>query len=288
MEAHNTIPGNEKDAGQATGPIFVVGMPRSGTTLFQRVVTVHPDLCTTTRETRDFPTSVFMSRLMRLLGKTDKPGEAGLIWDKFLSHDHDVMEAADVTEHARRFYRAMLDAHLELYDTSGFLARYPPNGLRMPYLKEIFPDAQFVHIVRDGRAVCESLIRMRKRDVTLEDWWGSRPPSWKELERLPPMESVAHQWVEVVRRIVEAGSALPPGCYTELKYEELTGDPAGSLERFFDHCGLVHDTATTETLSSRADSQNFKWREVFTDEEIGTVERVTGPLLEELGYDIDA
>jgi hypothetical protein len=278
----------DMQAGQKDGPIFVVGMPRSGTTLFQRVVAVHPDLCTTTRETRDFPTSVTLSRMMRLLGKTDKPGEAGRIWDKFLCHDHDVMQAADVTGRARRFYRAMLVAHLELYGTSRFLARYPPNGLRMPYLKEIFPDAQFVHILRDGRAVCESLIRMRKRDVTLETWWGSRPPSWRELERLPPIESVAHQWVEVVRRIIDAGEALPAGCYTELRYEDLTGDPAAALKRFFDHCGLAHDAATMETLSTRAESQNFKWREVFSGDEISTVERITGPLLKELGYEIDA
>ena len=39
------------------GPIFVVGMPRSGTTFFQRVVAGHPDLCTTTRATREFPAS---------------------------------------------------------------------------------------------------------------------------------------------------------------------------------------------------------------------------------------
>lgn len=267
-------------------PIFVVGMPRSGTTFFQRVITAHPDLCTTTRATREFPTSVTLSRLMRLLGKPDTPGEGGRIWDRHLRHDHDVMTSDDVTERSRRFYLAVLDTHLRFYRKKRFLARYPANGLRLGFLHAIFPDARFVHLIRDGRAVCQSVLRMREQDGTIDTWWGVRPPNWRELAERPPVESCARQWTEVVEMIRSSGSRLPDGQYMEIRYEDLAANPVGELERFCRHCELTWNPSVGETMASGMASRNYKWQEAFSSDDIAIMNRIMEPLLLSLGYTV--
>ena len=223
---------------------------------------------------------------MRRLGKSDHPGEGGLLWDRFLCHDHDALDAADVTPRARRFYQRVLAAHLALYGKRRFLARYPANGLRIEYLHAVYPEAFFVHLVRDGRAVTQSVLRMREKDATLDAWWGARPRTWRALEKLPPLEAVSRQWVDVVTAIRASGATLPPDRYMELRYEDLAASPVDELHRFCDFCHLRWDAAIGEALAEGMQSRNYKWREAFTPADVSTMENIMGPLLRELGYEV--
>ena len=77
-------------------------------------------------------------------------------------------------------------------------------------LAELFPEADFVHLVRDGRDVAASFLEL--------GWAGS-------------IEEAALHWKLRVRRGRRAGARLPAGRYHELRYEELVADPEPSLRR---------------------------------------------------------
>src|SRR5439155_5974632 len=108
-----------------------------------------------------------------------------------------------------------------LYARSQGKTRYgdktPWFVLYLPLLSRMFPEARFLHLIRDGRDVALAI-----RDV---DWGPSDPPL------------IADFWARRVRAGRKAGGRLEPGRYDELRYEDLLADPEGrtrDLCAFFD------------------------------------------------------
>ena len=267
-------------------PIFIVGMPRSGSTAFHHAMAYHPDLGTTTNVTRKFPTCLPMIRLAGLVKRDHEPGEAGTMWDRFVSDQDDILRAEDADPEKSSYYRKAVANVLTYYGKSRFISKCPRNGLRMSFLHAIFPDARFIHLIRDGRAVCQSLLERRTIDNgDLNVWWDVKPPGWKEMEALPPLESVAAQWQAVVKLVTEFGSVLPNSQYMEIRYESFTQDPAALLQQVAEFCGFEWEATDLERASSGVRSQNHKWRERFTDAEIELLNKGMAPVLSKYDYE---
>ena len=88
---------------------------------------------------------------------------------------------------------------------------------RIPTLHALWPEAKFVHIIRDGRDVCLSAINWRKADHAL-----GRFSTWTE----DPITTAAVWWEWHVRLGREDGGSLPPKLYHEVRYEALVSVPA--------------------------------------------------------------
>lgn len=152
---------------------------------------------------------------------------------------------------------------------------------RLPVLLDLFPDAQIVHIIRDGRDCVASLKRM--------PWWRHGVPAAIE------------KWVDAMQKADEARRTLSPNQYHELRYEDLVADPTrtlGHLCRFlseeFDEDMLApHEVAdiipdrrrwhrnTREPVSDRA---VHRWQEDLTAPELRLMEAVAGRHLRRWGY----
>jgi hypothetical protein len=142
----------------------------------------------------------------------------------------------------------------------------------LPLIAEVYPDARFVHIVRDGRDVARSIVAQP---------WG--PDN---------VEEAAEEW----RSSVEAGRNAAPALgdrVLEVRYEDVLADPATAIPRIYTHHGLeggigeALEAAGAKANIGRQDSRvgTGKWREGWGRRELRDFDRVAGDLLRELGYD---
>lgn len=159
-------------------------------------------------------------------------------------------------------------------------------------LARLFPQARFVGIVRDPRAVAPSLWHHRLRT---EEPFRAAPP-----ERLPFFRAVGKEWARYVQAM-ERGRAARPKRLLSVRYEDLVGADRDSvladLLKFLDCPTSAEERAAmlaANDFSARKSSGNafFRaggkagWREELTDEEIAAVEQGAGATLTSLGYSL--
>lgn len=265
-------------------PVFIVGMPRSGSTALHDVLSRHPEFATTTHVTRKFPANYAMLKLISPFYRNHKPGEAGSMWDRYVTGDSDVLRATDVTAESRLFYTKAVGNVIRLYDRPRFLSKCPRNGLRMEFLAAIFPDAQFIHLIRDGRAVCQSVMERRKRSGDINAWWDAKPDGWRQWEHSDPVEAVAHQWDSVVRTVSKSGSMFPASQYLEVRYEDFTADPVAFVQGLGRFCSANWPRDEIVRATRHIENRNDKWEKVFSAHDIDVLNRVMAGTLSRYGY----
>src|SRR4051794_25315435 len=239
--------------------IFNVGARRSGTLWLQRVVTAHPDVAAVPSETHLFSHGIapLLERFQHgAMGST----EVGRV---YVERDAIVDAVRDLCD---TVFAPMLGGRARLAE------RTPVHALHVALIAEVYPDAQVVHIIRDGRDVARSIVAQR---------WG--PDGVAEAAR---------EW----RTAVEAARAgAPAGRYVEVRYEDLHADPDRELRRLYGELGLAIDDAIMRAaLAEAAIERNLdpaqspvgsgKWRDVFGPDELRAFEDVAGELRAQLGY----
>ena len=105
------------------------------------------------------------------------------------------------------------------------ILKSPPHTCRIPTLLELFPDARFVHIIRDPYAIYPSMLHFRR---LMSCAHGFQQPAWEGLQ-----ESILETFVQMYDRLEEGKRLLPPGRFHELRYEDLVRDPIGRLEAIY-------------------------------------------------------
>lgn len=217
--------------------IFVVGAPRSGTSLLRRLLSSHPDL--------------YISPELRIL-------ELHLIAGALSEHGK-LTERASLSpraiERGRRFVEQLARHQREAHASGRIGDKYPPYSLQLPRLEQLFPGAQYIHIIRDGRDVVSSLARTRAANR-----------GWRRGATVPDTASLVNDWASFVLSARQAGLPLGPSRYQELRYEHLLADPAPVLRRLFSYLGLPPHpdlvSATTEIRPGRS------WRETLVPAEL--------------------
>ena len=267
--------------GAAAPPFFIVGAGRSGTTLLRLMLDAHPRLAIP-------PESHFVVGLQRRFG--DVPGPEAV--EALLAHPRFREWALDpgrvrrtLGARAPASWAELFDAAFSLYAAQHGKARWgdktPDYARHLAKVRRIFPDARFVHLIRDGRDVAASLARV--------PWYRGS------------VARAAHDWVKSVRRARTAG--LRRDEYLEVRYEDLVADPETALRRVCAHLGeewseamLDYPDRAGEKVPERrsvwhertrrpvSDERVGAWRRELTPSDLWTFERVAGDLLDELGY----
>ena len=167
-------------------PIFIVGTGRCGSTAFHRTLAVHPQLMWLSGFAEHFPfrpewnrwavTAVGNRTIRRIFRKRIKPGENYRFWYKhafgFAEPGRDLVRS-DVTPRVKKQMHAAFEPMLTP-KRSRLLIKLT-GWSRMGFLDEVFPDARFIHIVRDGRAVASSHLHIN--EWQWRGWYG--PYSWR-------------------------------------------------------------------------------------------------------------
>jgi hypothetical protein len=132
----------------------------------------------------------------------------------------------------RRWQRTLLQFLKQVTYKTGkrLVLKSPPHTARIAVLREMFPDALFLHIVRDPHVVYPSTVNLWR---TLYQAHGFQTPNLAGLE-----EQVLDTFVTMYQRLEEGKKLLAPGHFYELRYEDLTRDPAGELAKVYEHFQL--------------------------------------------------
>jgi hypothetical protein len=117
------------------------------------------------------------------------------------------------------------------------ILKSPPHTGRLAVLSEMFPEAKFIHIVRNPAEVFPSSVRTW---LSLFEAQGCQTPRAEALPNGAPSieDYVLSTFNELYRDFSEARSAIAPERFCELRYEELIEDPLTQLERIYDHLEL--------------------------------------------------
>ena len=167
-----------------------------------------------------------------------------------------------------------------------FVNKHPENSLRIRFLRKIFPDAIFIHMIRDGWPTVAS-----NYERTLEDPFRTscpfgqfpKPEGWRSYVHLPLAEQFAHQWVDVIEHIRnDACELLGRDEYIGISYEEFCERPCEVVARLDDFWGSSAVLACTSRFPTR--KSESEWRNILSPEQAAAVGMIIPPLNAELGY----
>jgi len=227
-------------------PVFIVGCGRSGTTALGQVLGRHPSLAYL-NEPRDIwvyepRTDIWSARATARGGRLRLSGS-------------DVEPVA-----AARIGRAFA-AEVRLQGAERLVEKLPINAFRIDYIAAMFPDARFVHLIRNGIEVATSIAEQ----VELGRWFGHQDRKWCRLveharERgeagrvascAVPFERGLLEWYLSVSAALESLGRLPAARWLELRYEGMVAAPGDICERLERFIGVRHEPALREAAVAK-------------------------------------
>jgi hypothetical protein len=119
---------------------------------------------------------------------------------------------------------------LTFKDPRRLVLKSPPHTARIKVLLELFPDARFVHIVRDPFGVFPSTVNLWK---SLYRAHGLQQPTFAGLD-----EHVLTTFNRLYRKLEEGRALVPSSHFFELRYEDLVRDPVNQMRALYEHLDL--------------------------------------------------
>lgn len=242
-------------------PLFILGFYRSGTTH------LHNLLCLDSRHTFPNTYECFMANHFLLtedfvtrrfpLQATRAMDNVPLTWDQpqedefalcmtgqpsfYLSiafpndppQDQEYNDMEQVPPKARAAWKRALYHFLQAvtFKRPGRLVvKSPPHTSRIKILLELFPDARFVHLVRNPYRVYASTVKMLQEMYTT---FGLQTPTFAGLQ-----EFVLSTYPRMFAKLEEGRQIVDPARFFELRYEDLVNDPVGQMRALYAHLGL--------------------------------------------------
>jgi hypothetical protein len=276
--------------------LFIVGCPRSGTTVLKRLVEAHPDV-TITHETHWVADRYKNGKGVTPEGTVTPDLISSLVeYHRFARWpmEREDLERLIVTDEPVS-YAEFVSGFYDLYSgQSGkhLVGDKTPRYVReIPILHHLWPRVKFVHVVRDGRDVSLSAINWKKSTNL-----ARRFPTWRE----DPVTTAALWWSWLVRLGREDGGPLGPDLYHELRYEALIRDPEAACRTLCEFLNVSYDDAMLHFHEGRTKSQPGldakkawlpvtpglrDWRTQMPAADVERFEATVGGLLEDLGYE---
>jgi hypothetical protein len=283
-------------AGEQVRPLrvfpFFVGCGRSGTTMVRAIFSSHPELAIP-------PESHFLARMVRHQDRyrTDNgfPEErflgdlyAGPWLSRWGISREDIRRAVFATppDGLADAVRRLFAMYARLSGKPLYGDKTPRYVLDLPQLARLFPEARFIHIIRDGRDVTLSLME--------KDWGANNAVEGAVI------------WSRSVRAGREAARELGPARYREISYEGLIDDPetvvrsvCEFIELPFDPDMLRYYERPRPPMPGQGGGGRKKdgrlrlpptkglrdWRSQMPERDVAAFEMVAGPLLQDLGYE---
>ncbi len=270
-----------------TAPLFVLGVSRSGTTLLRVILDRSPGIA--------IPDETFFVPQLAHRHRGEVDPTALLDDVRRLPRLAAWEVPADDLAAALRpgmSIGAALDALFSAYAANRGKLRWgdktPMYMRHLGLIERLFPDAQYVHLIRDGRDAALAFLDMPEGVVT-KTWAHPRDAA-----------GFACEWRTEVERARALGRRLGPGRYHELRYEELVAETESSIRAICDFAALPFEPsmleyASTVDVSAKPHHQRLlqpptrgvrNWRTQMSEDDARAFEAIAGDLLAELGYDL--
>jgi hypothetical protein len=269
-------------------PIFVGGCPRSGTTLLGAMLGAHRDVICPPEAPSIAPRALHSGGALppAEVGRTRRAIQTDYKFRYWALEQQDLdgcVRAADTRydQIVESYVRAFGRRHGRV-DARFWVEHSPTNIMYVRRLRDAFPEARFVHLLRDGRAVAASILPLT---------WGPNT-----------IIEAALQWASYVGHGLAAEQLLPASQIRRVTYEDLVTRPADVLGELCRFVGLDFDPDMTlgkglEVPAYTRDQhalvgkpvdrkRSDRWRQALSARQIEMFEALTGDLLPTLGYDL--
>ena len=297
--------------------VFVVGLPRSGTTLMRRVLNTHSRIAIAGENNylgrqlsprgvrddvrrlgdlrddatvREVVTLLYSERFQR--GTWLRRREEFWTWvARYLPREELERRVLEGERSERGLFTALLQAHAARRGKPIFGEKTPAHFRWAETLLEWYPRASVVHMLRDPRAVYRSQLKRLARDTTARFYrvLGHVPP----LAKAWILVEVAWVWSSAVARHRRLARRYPDR-YRLVRFEDLVREPASEIERLCEFLGVEFEPAMLEQkVVSRGDrlgEAGFdaeaadRWRGSLSALETRSLGWLLGRRIEEMGY----
>jgi hypothetical protein len=250
-------------------PIFIIGTGRSGTTILGVVLSMHRDVG-------------FLNEPKALWHKIYSQEDLVGSYSRGVAHYR--LDATDVNLEIIQTAHRLFGAYLTAVASNRVVDKYPEQVFRLPFVRQIFPDAKFIFLVRNGWDTCQSIKQWSQRLGTqvndeTHDWWGVNDRKWHLLvEQLVSQDTElgqftaqikdftehsdrsAVEWILTMKEGLHWLQELPDSVY-RVTYEDLVANPQVILQDILDFCELPQDAKMFEyanqTLNPVAEKPSF-------------------------------
>ena len=260
-----------------TDGVFIIGCPRSGTSVFSWALAQHANFWTGPES--DFLITLFgRGRLHDAYKQAFDRSDAGWLRKQDVGYTE---FAANIGLGAETLFASRADG-------ARWIDATPGHTLMVPALLHLFPGASVLHIIRDGRAVVSSMI-----SSGFKAHWASDFPT------------ACRTWVHYVRKGLEA-AATNPDRILEVRHENLTRRPRSELKRIFAFLGEQPSERSVDLITTKRINSSYGNRAAgdikqpkdpaagprrpwdrWTAGEKDTFAEIAGNTMSELGYEID-
>jgi Sulfotransferase family len=289
--------------------VFVIGTGRCGSTLVQELLCRHPDIGflsnledripflpaavgrfnnelyrrTTPSMTRKGRLRYAPSEGYRALGRAVSP----MVTESFRD-----LVGSDAMPWVTDRFRAFFTERARVQGKPVFLHKYT-GWPRTGFIREIFPDARFVNVTRDGRAVVASALQTSwwKGHMGPQAWqWGPLPPAyaaeWEASGRSFPVLA-AQCWKILMDAFAAARELVPGDQWLDVRFEDVLADPHGKLKEILAFMGLDEHPAVHAALAriALAPDRQQQYRRQLDPASVILVEQALARHLPVWGYE---
>ena len=267
-------------------PIFLLGLPRSGTTMLQDLLCAHPDVAYFTNTMNRFPdhfcaiesirkklnlnfkTERYLKDSVQI--STDSPSDALTFWGRWLGMDpyspsYQPIDLALLTEAKVNEIQTMIRKAIWSFGPpwrrffSKLLAPLP----HLDVVRQLFPDACFIHIIRDGRMTANSMLKLCQREIEQQDRYAvhgkinnkyaqyfipyprfPRLVEYLDSYGIFDIRTTAHLWNDAIDYIDSIKHTFDN--YHEVRFEDILANPHQEVRAILKFCNL--DPVPPETL----------------------------------------
>lgn len=207
-------------------PVFLVGFPRSGTTLLERIISTHPDI---------FPSSE-ENIVPRVIDKLNEISSNRLVYPRNLN---DVTKG-QITQLRQEYWNQVHKRCRAIPEGQLFLDKAPLNLIELCFINRIFPEAKIIMVLRDPRDVCLSCF--------MQQFAGN-----DAMANFYDLDTTAKFYDATMRLYSHYKESLNLNVHT-VRYEDVVADIETELRKLLDFVGLEWD----EKVLSYSQNRKYK------------------------------
>ncbi len=236
----DTLFASRNNAPDAVGPVFVIGPPRSGTTILYQLLIHSFDFAYINNLVGHLYRCPNLGlRLSYLLGLNAEsitfesthgvttglagPNEFGLFWYRWFPKTPHYADELTLNSEAKNAIRSTVDA-MRTHAGRPLLFKNTVHSVRIRALRHLFPKALFIVCERDPVYTGQSIYRIRTNRSRKEAWWSARPRELDRLLDMPLIEQCVYQVYYLTKQIETDSRSVHYDKFFRLSYKRLCED----------------------------------------------------------------